>query len=141
MNQFEKDINTNNQLNILENDLKEIKIQENVHSINKIGNIPQKPHQIKIISFFLSEFGFVFILGFILLLLFIIPQYHSAKVFTSKTQNQGFDSAYTPKIFIHTTDIHITLNRPKKLDGTFIFLTSLYEYKPDFFFNDRRYIR
>ena len=133
MNQFEKDINTNNQLNILENDLKEIKTQENVQCINKIGNIPQKPHQIKIISFFLSEFGFVFILGFILLLLFIIPQYHSAKVFTSKTQNQGFDSTYTPKIFIHTTDIHITLNRPKKLDGTFIFLTSLYEYKPDFF--------
>ena len=66
-------------------------------------------------------------------MLYIIPQYHPAKEFISKTQNQGFDPTYTPQIFIHTTDIHITLNKPKNLDGSSIFFTSLYEYKPDFF--------
>ena len=85
-----------------------------------------------IIFFFISEFGLILILVIILFIFLISPQYHSAKTFISKISNP-FDSDYIPKIFIHTTDIHITLNNVKKLDGSSIFLSSLYEYKPDFF--------
>ena len=76
----------------------------------------------------------ILILVIILFIFLISPQYHSAKTFISKISNP-FDSDYIPKIFIHTTDIHITLNNVKKLDGSSIFLSSLYEYKPDFFIN------
>ena len=133
MNQIEKDINSNNQLKNSENESKEIKMQDSTQDINNLDNILKDTNKVNIILFFISEFGFVSILGFILLLLYIIPQYHPAKVFTSKTQNQGFDSTYTPQIFIHTTDIHVSLSKPARLDGSSIFLTSLYEYKPDFF--------
>ena len=99
----------------------------NKKKIEKVGN------KNNCIIFFITEFGFIFILGLIVFFLYIIPEYHSAKTFTSKNANTPFDPNYTPKIFIHTTDIHITLNRPHRLDGSTIFLSSLYEYKPDFF--------
>jgi len=133
MNKIDKDINSKNQFKNSENESKEIKMQESTQDINNLDNILKETNKVNIILFFISEFGFIFILGLILLLFYLIPQYHPAKVFKSKTQNQGFDSAYTPQIFIHTTDIHITLNKPKNLDGSSIFFTSLYEYKPDFF--------
>lgn len=81
----------------------------------------------------ISEFGFIFILGIIIFFLYIIPEYHSSKTFTSKVTNRPFDPDYIPKIFIHTTDLHISLNRPHRLDGSSIFLNSLYEYNPDCF--------
>ena len=81
----------------------------------------------------ISEFGFIFILGIIILFLYIIPEYHSSKTFTSKVTNRPFNPDYIPKIFIHTTDLHISLNRPHRLDGSSIFLNSLYEYNPDCF--------
>jgi len=125
MNKIDKDIN---------NISKEMKRQESTLDINSLDTTSLKGiDEVNIILFFISEFGFIFILGFILLLFYLIPQYHPAKVFKSKTQNKGFNSTYTPQIFIHTTDIHITLNKPKNLDGSSIFFTSLYEYKPDFF--------
>ena len=133
MKKIEKDINSKNRLKLSENESKEIKMQESSQDMNNLDNILKETYKANIILFFISEFGFIFILGFILLLLYIIPQYHPSKEFTSKTQNLGFDSTYTPQIFIHTTDIHITLNKPKNVDGSSIFLTSLYEYKPDFF--------
>ena len=114
MNQIEKDINSKNPIKNPENESKEIKMQESTQDINNLDNIFKEKNKVNIILFLISEFGFIFILGFILLLLYIIPQYHPSKVFTSKTQNQGFDSTYTPKIFIHTTDIHITLNKQKE---------------------------
>ena len=110
-----------------------LKINKNQNTISEHTNITYintfKPN---ILFFFISEFGFILILVIILFIFLISPQYHSAKTFISKISDH-FDSDYIPKIFIHTTDIHITLNNVKKLDGSSIFLTSLYEYKPDFF--------
>ena len=43
-----------------------------------------KYYCINMIQIILTEFGFVFILGIILFLAYIIPEYHSEKNFTSK---------------------------------------------------------
>jgi len=85
---------------------------------------------IGIIQVFLSEFGFIFILGFILFIAYIIPEYHSKKIFTSK---KGLEFNQDPIIFIHTTDIHISINRKERTDGSSIFMMSLIEYNPDLF--------
>ena len=121
-----------NEASINNNKHKEIIINEGELMIlnQKIAKI--KNNNIYIL-FFITEFGLIFILGIIVLFLYIIPEYHSVKIFTSKKANTPFDPNYIPKIFIHTTDIHITLNRPHRLDGSSIFLSSLYEYNPDFF--------
>ena len=134
---------------IIDNKIKnEINIQKFPESIENgsISMIIVKPNieirekikeelknEINKIYFFISEFGFIFILGLILLILYLLPQYHSAKTFTSKKSNALFDIDYTPKIFIHITDIHISVSSDKKLDGSLIFLTTLVEYKPDCF--------
>ena len=111
-----------------------IKIQEKIQKNELKKEIKNEiKNEIKIIYLFISEFGFIFILGLILLILYLSPQYHSAKTFTSKKTNALFDSDYTPKIFVHITDIHISLSNVKKLDGSLIFLTSLLDYKPDCF--------
>ena len=113
-----------------------VSINQNIKTQEKIQKNELKKeikNEIKIIYLFISEFGFIFILGLILLILYLSPQYHSAKTFTSKKTNALFDSDYTPKIFVHVTDIHISLSNVKKLDGSLIFLTSLLDYKPDCF--------
>ena len=99
----------------------------------KLGFLQKNNNQIKTIYFFISELGFIFLLGIIILLLYVIPKYHSAKTSTSKISNELFDSNYNPIIFIHITDIHISKYKSQRLDGSSIFLISLIEYKPDFF--------
>jgi hypothetical protein len=89
-----------------------------------------KYYCINIIQILLSEFGFILILGFILFLVYIIPEYHSQKIFTSK---QKLDYNNDPIIFIHTTDIHISINKKERTDGSSIFMMSLIEYNPDLF--------
>ena len=89
-------------------------------------------YKIKIVYFFISEFGFILSLGLILLLLYIFPEYHYAKTFTSKISIKPFSSDYNIKIFLHTTDLHITDSQSKKIDGSSIFLTSFMEYNPNF---------
>ena len=106
---------------------------KNTNENSPIENLELNDCKISTIYFLISEFGLIFVLGFILLIIYLSPQYHPAKTFTSKNSNKIFDSNYIPKIFIHTTDIHITLNKPTKLDGSQIFMTSLLEYKPDSF--------
>ena len=88
-------------------------------------------NEIRIIPYFVSEFGLFLIILFIVLLFFIIPQYHSGKLFHSKKLNIPFDTNYIPKILFHLTDIHVSHNLPKKFNGSFTFLTSFIEYKPD----------
>ena len=85
---------------------------------------------IGIIQVLLSEFGFIFILGFILFIAYLIPEYHSKKIFTSK---KDLEFNHDPIIFIHTTDIHISINRKERTDGSSIFMMSLIEYNPNFF--------
>ena len=87
--------------------------------------------KIKIIPYFVSEFGLFLIISLIILLFFLIPQYHSGKLFHSKKLNIAFDTNDIPKILFHLTDIHVSHNNPKRKNTSFIFLTSFIEYKPD----------
>ena len=84
------------------------------------------------IKFFISEFAFILIMAFSILLVAVIPEYHSKKVFTSKkNSNSGFTE--DPIILIHMTDIHMSITDMQRTDGSSILLVSLCEYKPDLF--------
>jgi len=134
---FDLNLNSHEKFQNLEiienvNTKKKTKEQEcsNIINIIKINN--NQNNKVNTIYFFISELGLLFIFGLFLLILYLIPQYHSAKTFTSKNYIL-FNSNYIPKIFIHTTDIHISSKKQRLVDGSSIFLSSLYEYKPDFF--------
>ena len=82
------------------------------------------------IQVILSELGFIILMGFTLLLIYVIPQYHSERIFTSKSI-LNFEFNKDPIILLHTTDIHMSVNRKERTDGSSIFLMSLCEYNPD----------
>ena len=73
------------------------------------------------------------IIIFFVILFFLIPQYHPAKLFKSKKQNKGFNSNYIPKILFHLTDTHTNTNHDSRLkkNGSIIFLNSFIKYEPD----------
>ena len=87
---------------------------------------------IRIIPFFISEFGIFFIIIFIVILFFIFPQYHPPKTFHSK-EVKSFNPNYEPKILFHLTDTHTNTNNASSLkkNGSYIFLNSFIHYKPD----------
>ena len=85
-----------------------------------------------IIQFFLSEFGFIIVIGLIMILVSVIPQYHPSKIFTSKNI-PDFEFNKDPIILIHTTDLHMSITRKERTDGSSILLMSLCEYNPDLF--------
>ena len=92
--------------------------------VQKKINIP------KIIQIFISEIGFIIVILLVLLIVYLIPEYHPAKIITSKNgKNFVFDK--DPIIMIHTTDIHISTTRMERTDGSSIFILSLCEYNPD----------
>ena len=131
--------NSNNKINVIKysdsvenGSISKVIINQNSKTFEKTKKEEIK-NEINKIYFFISEFGFILVLGFILIIIYLSPQYHPAKTFTSKKSKALFNSDYTPKIFIHTTDIHVSVSVVKRLDGTLIFLTSLLEYKPDLF--------
>ena len=106
----------------------------NLYSKNEVEIMEEKTNnKINTIEFFISEFGFMIPFVLIIIILSLNPDYHSEKIFTSKISNQIFNSNYNPKIFIHVTDIHCTLIKSQRLDGSTVLLNSLYEYKPDLF--------
>ena len=100
-------------------------IEDNNLSISKF---PYK----RIFQILLTEIGFIIILGIILLLVKFIPKYHSKKIFISK-EVSNYEFNQDPIIFIHTTDLHMSINRQHRTDGSSIFLRSLCEYNPDIF--------
>ena len=87
---------------------------------------------IGIIQFFLSEFGLIIVIGLIMILVSVIPQYHPSKIFTSKNI-PDFEFNKDPIILIHTTDLHMSITRKARTDGSSILLMSLCEYNPDLF--------
>ena len=87
---------------------------------------------LRIFPFLISEFGIFFIIIFIVILFFNVPQYHPSKTFHSKNVN-SFNSNYEPKILFHLTDTHTNTNSDLTLkrNGSFKFLRSFINYKPD----------
>ena len=94
-------------------------------NINENTNILNYKQTIQIL---LSELGFIFVLGLIIFFAYIIPENHSKKVFTSK-EKTTFEK--DPIILLHTTDIHISIKKSERTDGSSIFMMSLCEYNPD----------
>ena len=82
----------------------------------------------RIIQILLSEFGFIFLLLIIFFISYLIPQYHSPKIFTSKN---NLEFTQDPIILIHTTDLHISVNKEERTDGSTLLMMSLCEYNPD----------
>ena len=107
---------------------------ESTELIKKIQEdlAPIKINFIRKIQILVSELGFIILIAFILLLVNIIPQYHSKKTFTSK-QIPDFQFNQDPIILIHTTDLHISTTRKERTDGSSVVLFSLCEYNPDIF--------
>ena len=102
--------------------------QENNKEILEDINFKKNP---RLYAILIYQYGFIILLIIILLLLYLIPEYHYPKIFTSKIENIPFDSSYTPKIFLHITDIYLTEAQPLKLNGALLFLKSFLNYKPD----------
>ena len=101
--------------------------------------VPNKINIPKIIQIFISEIGFIIIILFILLIVYLIPEYHPAKTITSK-KIPNFIFNQDPIIMIHTTDIHISTNRMERTDSSSIFIMSLCEYNPDIFLMTGDYV-
>ena len=83
---------------------------------------------IKTVQIFITEFGFLFLILLIFLISYLIPEYHSSKIFESK-QNLEFN--HDPIILVHTTDLHISIKREGRTDSSTLFMMSLCEYNPD----------
>ena len=83
---------------------------------------------IKTVQIFITEFGFLFLILLIFLISYLIPEYHSPKIFESK-QNLEFN--HDPIILVHTTDLHISIKREGRTDSSTLFMMSLCEYNPD----------
>ena len=120
---------TGNETNIIKNDVSGI--NNNTTIITKISEPKFDTNQnIRIIPFFISEYGFFLTLLIIFYVSTFIQKYHSPKTFISK-KAKSFNSDYTPEIFLHISDIHLTNNNPLRLDGSLIFLNSVLNYNPD----------
>lgn len=120
---------TGNETNIIKNDVSGI--NNNTTIITKISEPKFDTNQnIRIIPFFISEYGFFLTLLIIFYVSTFIQKYHSPKIFISK-KAKSFNSDYTPEIFLHISDIHLTNNNPLRLDGSLIFLNSVLNYNPD----------
>ena len=90
----------------------------------------ESEYKVKIIPYFISEFGFFLIIFLIILIFFLIPQYHSSKLFHSK-KKIPFNSNYIPKILSHLTDIHVSHSIASKTNDSYNFIKTFIEYKPD----------
>ena len=93
----------------------------------------------QIIQIFISEIGFIIVILFILLIVYLIPEYHPAKTIISKNIS-NFIFNQDPIIMIHTTDIHISSTRMQRTDSSSIFIISLCEYNPDIFLMSGDYV-
>ena len=80
------------------------------------------------IQIFLSELGFIVLSIIILIILLLIPEYHTKNTYTSKEKivfNQD------PIILLHTTDTHINFKKNERTESTYEFMLSLIEYNPN----------
>ena len=90
---------------------------------------------LNIIYFFISEYAWLLIICLIVFLSFIYPYYHPPKVYYSKIPKEPWNSDYTPKIFLHMTDIHISFYLGYRTNGSTNYFEDFLKYKPDLILN------
>ena len=88
-----------------------------------------------VIYFFLSEFGWFLIICIIVFLGFKYQYYHPPKTYISKNPKEPWNSDYTPKIFLHMTDIHISFYLGYRTNGSTNYFSEFLKYNPDLILN------
>ena len=106
----------------------ELKIES---SLQKNNNAQNYFGYQNIIYFFVSEYGWFFIICLIIFFSFIFPYYHPPGKYFSKIPKEPWNSDYTPKIFLHLTDIHISFYVGDKTNKSTKYLDDFLHYNPD----------
>ena len=88
-----------------------------------------------VIYLFISEFAWFIITGIIILFSFIFQYYHPPKTYFSKNPKEPWNSDYTPKIFLHITDIHISFYLGYRTNGSTNYFSDFLSYDPDLILN------
>ena len=88
-----------------------------------------------VIYFFLSEYGWFLIFCIIIFLSFKYQYYHPPKTYISKSPKEPWNSDYTPKIFLHMTDIHISFYLGFRTNGSTDYFSDFLKYNPDLILN------
>lgn len=84
-----------------------------------------------IIYFFISEYAWLLIILIIVFFGFLFPYYHPPQLFFSKVPKEAWNSDYTPKIFMHIADIHISFYLGFRTNGSTDYFEDFLDYKPD----------
>jgi len=66
---------------------------------------------------------------------FFFPKYYPPQLFFSKFPKEPWNSDYTPKIFIHFADIHISFYLGFRTNGSTDYFADFLDYKPDLILN------
>ena len=88
-----------------------------------------------VIYFFISEYAWFLLIGLIIFISFKYPYYHPSQTFFSKTPKQEWNSDYTPKIFMHLADIHISFYLGYRTNGSTNYFADFLSYNPDLILN------
>ena len=88
-----------------------------------------------IVYIFISQYGWFSIIGIIIFLSFINQYYHPAQSYYSKIPKEEWNSDYTPKIFMHLADIHISFYLGYRTNGSTDYLSDFLDYNPDLILN------
>ena len=115
--------------NVCDSPEKIVNIKEKENKLDFINE--EEIYRIKIFPFFISEFGLFSIIFFINIIFFIVPKYHSAKIFNSKKSPSPFNAKSIPKILLHMTDIHVSHRNPSKTNDSITFIKELIKYEPN----------
>ena len=105
----------------------------NIESSNNLGYIPEKRQFFckNLIFIFITSFGWFLIIFLITLLGFKYQYYHPPKIYYSLSPKVPWNSDYTPKIFLHMADIHISFFLGFRTNGSTDYYSDFLNYNPD----------
>ena len=88
-----------------------------------------------VIYFFISEYAWFLIIGLTVFLGFKYQYYHPPKTYISKSPKETWNSNYTPKIFLHMSDIHISFFLGYRTNASTDYYSDFLNYNPDLILN------
>lgn len=118
-----------------------IGIQDNHGSSVKVNNFQKYNFEKKyflcknVIFFFISEYAWLLVIALIIYLGFKYQYYHPAGTYYSKNSTEPWNSDYTPKIFMHLADIHISFFLGIRTNGSTDYLSEFLKYNPELILN------
>ena len=94
--------------------------------------IEMKGNHIRNIPLFLSEFGWILLVGLFIASGFIFPKYHPAQTFFSKNATRPWNSEENITMFSHLTDIHVSKVETEKIINSLLVFQVMRQYNLDF---------